>query len=265
MSAVVRRATATLNSTSSSDLTQKRTTRASARSEPEPEPVVTSDAAASTSTKRQNPFKKVFTDTFYHLKAKAVDKVSRAFVANSKRAIASATILDKVEGTSTRASRRPRKNTQLKLESSPEKEASPVSTSVPSTNPQIIESVDPAPPPSSDEASKFFLSEGLYSNAVSNSKSKRTGRVSKAIRASKALAIESEPVTSGSTVSNKVLPLPLHWGLRKMEDQSEFIVPWDIMSEWQSGDLDSQKAPTKYMKLRKSESNLCHLIGRRLT
>jgi hypothetical protein len=38
-----------------------------------------------------------------------------------------------------------------------------------------------------------------------------------------------------------------------MEDRSEFLVPWDIMSEWTAGELDSQKSPTKYTKLRKSE------------
>lgn len=259
MSAVVRRATATEKAETSSDLTQKRTTRTSTTttnatavhpptvtvSEPEPAP-----------TKRRSTLAKVVSETFFGLKNKAVDQVSRAFRSNQKKAAAS-TQSTSFRGISTRSAG---KAAELKREASSEKESSPISTSVvsatllaePSHSPQTapVASTDAAAPPA--PATKPFLNEGLFSNVVSHPKSKYS-KTSRAIRASKATAIEKGKVDGEATAANKILPLPLHWGLRKMEDRSEFLVPWDIMSEWQSGELDSQKSPTKYTKLRKSE------------
>jgi hypothetical protein len=263
MSAVVPRATATHKSEPSSDLTQRRTTRTSANATATTSSALQLDASEQTThidnTKKRSAIVKVVSDTFYGLKSKAVDQVSRAFRSNQKKAA----LVEPSVGISTRISTRSAVRT--KREASSEKESSPISTSVVSATlaPAAASQSPPTAPTapvadvdlsSSTTTPKLFLSEGLFSNVVSHPKAKysKTSKTSRAIRAGKASAIEKAKVDAGSTETNRILPLPLHWGLRKMEDRSEFLVPWDIMSEWQSGELDSQKSPTKYIKLKKS-------------
>lgn len=259
MSAVVRRATATNKSASSSDLTQRRNTRKSTNATATTS-AITLDAPEpnTTNTKRRSTIVKVVSDAFYGLKNKAVDQVSRTFRANQKKASLPSSTISITAGISTRSVVR----TAAQRETSSEKESSPISTSVVSASLQLVETSQ-SPPSAAPvatvvaptaTASKTFLSEGLFSNVVSQPKVKysRTSKTSRAIRAGKTTAIEQASIAAGSTEVNRILPLPLHWGLRKMEERSEFLVPWDIMSEWQSGELDSQKSPTKYVKLRKS-------------
>lgn len=257
MSAVVRRAAATREAEISSDLTQKRTIRTSANAIAVHPPTVTISQPEPAPTKRRSTLAKVVSETFFGLKNKAVDQVSKAFRSNQKK-VAASTQSTHTRGISTRSAG---KAAELEREASSEKESSPISTSVvsatllvaePSHSPQTVPvvSADAAAPPV--PATKPFLTEGLFSNVVSHHKSKYS-KTSRAIRASKATAIEKGKVDGEATAANKILPLPLHWGLRKMEDRSEFLVPWDIMSEWTAGELDSQKSPTKYTKLRKSE------------
>jgi hypothetical protein len=261
MSAGVRRATATKKSESGSDLTSKRATRTLITSVVET-PTVTVSEPESAPTKRRSGLVKVVSETFLGLKNKAVDQVSKAFRSNQKRIEASSHAESSFKGISTRSAA---KTSHPTREASSEKESSPISTSVVSAalplaetshSPQTVAVVAPEVAAEPTPAVKPFLTEGLYSNVVSHPKANpksKYSKTSRAIRASKATAIEKGKVDGDATEANKLLPLPLHWGLRKMEDREEFLVPWDIMSEWQAGELDSQKSPTKYTKLRKSK------------
>lgn len=277
MSAVVRRATATHTSEPSSDLTQRRTTRTSTNATTRTSINATATTAAvpidaseqtPNHTKRRSTIVKVVSDTFYGLKNKAVDQVSRAFRSNQKKAALPPPSISISKRISTRSAVR----TAAKREASSEKESSPVSTSVVSANLQLGENSQSPPSATtvpvasvavtSTTTAKPFLTEGLFSNVVSQPKAKsKYSKTSRAIRAGKASAIEKASVGTGSTEANQILPLPLHWGLQKMEDRSEFLVPWDIMSEWQAGELDSQKSPTKYIKLRKSACRVDRVWG----
>jgi hypothetical protein len=65
--------------------------------------------------------------------------------------------------------------------------------------------------------------------------------------------IQESDVTLNIDYVDQFPPLPIHWGVECLQDNRDFVLPFDIVYEWERGDLGGKKVPTKYTKIKKSE------------
>lgn len=62
------------------------------------------------------------------------------------------------------------------------------------------------------------------------------------------------PLSDNLVDPHQFPPFPIHWGRALVEDEMDFMLPWDIIRDREQGVLDGKKRPSKYTKIRKSES-----------
>jgi hypothetical protein len=54
---------------------------------------------------------------------------------------------------------------------------------------------------------------------------------------------------------NQFPPLPIYWGKSLVEDERDFMLPWDLVRDAEQGVLEGKRLPGSYRKIVKSESS----------